>query len=359
MTSSSSLAPSTSEPFAAFLEQVVSRVVYRWRLYAAYALYLGVAFFLTSWLYGLWPPLGWGNMFLAGVGVFLWHGALRLFGERFPNLSPFTTQGDTPGTCEESFELQRAKAFLPGFWAGWMVSSGLAQSVEHVPFSGPSYTGVRETPRGIVIDIRAGSERWNTVDRIGEALSRLASGIDIAQLQFVKVDQLSCQLLVPLRDPFAGLPTLDGPPRVFPASLGVPIGVDDEGNPVVLSPKNVPGLLATGIPGSGKTVLVRVLLAAWLLGGARVRIADFKGAGDFNAFTGRCEVIQDDIPATVAMLREAEAEMRGRLSAMSDTGAGSNWWTIPLGEREPFTVIAIDEVQDLLETVGVDWPCPR
>lgn len=134
----------------------------------------------------------------------------------------------------------------------------------------------------------------------------------------------------------------------------VRVGGDENGVPVVIDPANKAGILVSGMPGSGKTVLVQLLLAVWRMAGARVVVADFKGGGDFSWLAeAEAEVIEDDAIRTLEMLREVDAVIAERMKQLRHTASmgPANFWDRT--QRPPLYVVAVDEVQELLETNGV------
>lgn len=136
----------------------------------------------------------------------------------------------------------------------------------------------------------------------------------------------------------------------------VNLGVSVLGEPVGFSPKGHAGVLVTGMPGSGKTVLVKYLLASWCAQGADVSIIDMKNGGDFRVFGEvGVPVYSGDVARAVEVLEKAEHLMGERLKVLGSApmGTPNNFWNLPAGQQPPLIVIAIDEIQDLLETDGV------
>ena len=134
----------------------------------------------------------------------------------------------------------------------------------------------------------------------------------------------------------------------------VAFACDEAGNEVTLKPSGKAGLLLSGIPGCGKTVTLKILLAAWKQAGAKIRIVDFKDAGDFDLFqTPDSPIVGDDIEGCVAVLREAAKEMTRRAKWLKDTPGGSNYWMRAPQHRPPLYVVAVDECQEAFETSGV------
>ena len=125
------------------------------------------------------------------------------------------------------------------------------------------------------------------------------------------------------------------------------------GEEVHLDPHNKSALLLTGESGSGKSVLLLRLLRSWKKSGAIVHIADFKRSGDFDDLgADGCPVLGDDVDAVITMLEKARDVIDGRVVRMAELQQ-SNYWNYQPDARPPLYVVAIDEVQELLETSGV------
>lgn len=139
------------------------------------------------------------------------------------------------------------------------------------------------------------------------------------------------------------------------ADYSVAFGTDEFGNEVVLSPYSKAGLLISGVPGCGKTVALKTLLAGWRSAGAYVRIVDFKDSGDFELFDEpNAPVIGDDIAACVVLLKQLESKMMQRAQWLKETPGVKNFWERDPNTRPRLLVVAIDECQEAFETVGVD-----
>lgn len=125
------------------------------------------------------------------------------------------------------------------------------------------------------------------------------------------------------------------------------------GEEVHLDPHNKSALLLTGEPGSGKSLLLQRLLRSWKKSDAIVHIADFKLSGDFDDLgADECPVLGGDVDSVIAMLEKARDVIDGRISQMAKFRQ-PNYWNYSPDTRPPLYVIAIDEVQELLETSGV------
>ncbi len=89
--------------------------------------------------------------------------------------------------------------------------------------------------------------------------------------------------------------------------------------PVTVDLRTNAHLLLGGVTGSGKTVLLKVLLRQAIDKGARVYIADFKGGVDFKlCFRENC-YMSYDMDATLETLAEFEKELENRKTLLRDT----------------------------------------
>lgn len=130
------------------------------------------------------------------------------------------------------------------------------------------------------------------------------------------------------------------------------VGWTVDGQPGTLAPGNTSSLLVTGLPGSGKTVLIRRILTEWRMAGARVRILDFKGGGDYVAFAGRGIPVVGDLAGAVDLLEDTVKRMDNRIRNMGKKGV-VNFWDYREPDRPGLSVVVIDECQTLFETSGV------
>ena len=117
----------------------------------------------------------------------------------------------------------------------------------------------------------------------------------------------------------------------------------------------VPHILLAGSTGSGKTLLLKLLLMQCVLKGAKVYIADFKGGVDFNkSWHERASIITepDDLADCLDAL-VVELHRRKRLFAENDF-ANIDEFNRTLHQNLPRYVFACDEVAELLDKTGID-----
>lgn len=123
--------------------------------------------------------------------------------------------------------------------------------------------------------------------------------------------------------------------------------------PVTVNLANIPHILLGGSTGSGKSVLLKLLLMQALRKGAEVCIADFKGGVDYpKAWRQRCRMCftEDDLLDTLDQLT---ATLKYRKERLSDTGCKDlDAYNEATGENLPRLVFACDEVAELLDKTG-------
>ena len=125
--------------------------------------------------------------------------------------------------------------------------------------------------------------------------------------------------------------------------------------PVTVNLAHIPHILLGGSTGSGKSVLLKLLLMQALQKGAMVWIADFKGGVDYpHIWGGLCEMVftENDLLTTldklVHMLEQRKAAFRSVDCANLDE------YNQKLGCCVPRCIFACDEVAELLDRTGAD-----
>ena len=123
--------------------------------------------------------------------------------------------------------------------------------------------------------------------------------------------------------------------------------------PVTVNLANIPHILLGGSTGSGKSVLLKLLLMQSLRKGAEVYIADFKGGVDFpKVWHQKCHMsfTENDLLATLNQLAAVLEYRKGRLA---ETGYPNlDAYNEATGERLPRLVFACDEVAEVLGKTG-------
>ena len=123
--------------------------------------------------------------------------------------------------------------------------------------------------------------------------------------------------------------------------------------PVTVNLANIPHILLGGSTGSGKSVLLKLLLMQALRKGAEVCIADFKGGVDYpREWRQKCRMCftEDDLLYTLDQLA---AVLEYRKERLSDTGGKDlDAYNEATGENLPRLVFACDEVAELLDKTG-------
>lgn len=123
--------------------------------------------------------------------------------------------------------------------------------------------------------------------------------------------------------------------------------------PVTVNLAHIPHILLGGSTGSGKSVLLKLLLMQALYKGAEVYIADFKGGVDFpRVWHERCRMCftESDLLDTLDQLVAVLEYRKGRLS---ETGAPNlDAYNHVTGTCLPRLVFACDEVAEVLDRSG-------
>lgn len=123
--------------------------------------------------------------------------------------------------------------------------------------------------------------------------------------------------------------------------------------PVTVNLVHVPHVLLGGSTGSGKSVLLKLLLMQSLRKGAEVYIADFKGGVDFpQVWHTKCRMCftEDDLLHTLNQLAAVLEYRKGRLA---ETGCPNlDAYNETTGEGLPRLIFACDEVAEVLDRTG-------
>lgn len=123
--------------------------------------------------------------------------------------------------------------------------------------------------------------------------------------------------------------------------------------PVTVNLAHIPHILLGGSTGSGKSVLLKLLLMQSLHKGAEVYIADFKGGVDFpKVWHTKCHLCftEDDLLYT---LNQLVAVLESRKRQLAETGCPNlDAYNEATGEGLPQLIFACDEVAEVLDRTG-------
>lgn len=122
---------------------------------------------------------------------------------------------------------------------------------------------------------------------------------------------------------------------------------------VTVNLANIPHILLGGSTGSGKSVLLKLLLMQALHKGAEVYIADFKGGVDFpKVWHKKCHIcIRED--TLLYVLNQLTAVLEYRKGRLAETGCPDlDAYNEATGENLPRLVFSCDEVAEVLDRTG-------
>ena len=125
--------------------------------------------------------------------------------------------------------------------------------------------------------------------------------------------------------------------------------------PVTVNLAHIPHILLGGSTGSGKSVLLKLLLMQAMKKGARVYIADFKGGVDFPSFWNRdCRICFEETDL-LGLLTDLVAELERRKEIFRTAGCSSiDTYNKSTGESLQRLIFACDEVAEVLDKTGAD-----
>ena len=123
--------------------------------------------------------------------------------------------------------------------------------------------------------------------------------------------------------------------------------------PVTVNLAHIPHILLGGSTGSGKSVLLKLLLMQSLRKGAEVYIADFKGGVDFpKVWRQRCHMAftEQDL---LYILGQLVAVLEYRKGRLAETGCPDlDAYNEATGDNLPRLVFACDKVAEVLDKTG-------
>ena len=124
--------------------------------------------------------------------------------------------------------------------------------------------------------------------------------------------------------------------------------------PVSVNLADIPHILIGGSTGSGKTVLLKVLIHQALEKGAEVAIADFKGGVDFpTAWRERCRLCCDE-EALLGLLDSYVAELKARKELLQKAGQPHIDAYNKADDKDlPRLIFACDEIAEVLDKTGL------
>lgn len=124
--------------------------------------------------------------------------------------------------------------------------------------------------------------------------------------------------------------------------------------PVTVNLASIPHVLLGGSTGSGKSVLLKVLILQALKKGAFVAIADFKGGVDFPpAWRQKCRMCYDE-QALVELLDMYIAALESRKELFRNAGVPNlDEYNRSAGEHMPRYILACDEIAEVLDTTSL------
>lgn len=123
--------------------------------------------------------------------------------------------------------------------------------------------------------------------------------------------------------------------------------------PVTVNLAHIPHILLGGSTGSGKSVLLKLLLMQALRKGAEIYIADFKGGVDFpKVWHKKCRMCFTEADLLYT-LNQLVAVLEYRKSRLAETGCPDlDAYNRATGENLPRLVFACDEVAEVLDRTG-------
>ena len=125
--------------------------------------------------------------------------------------------------------------------------------------------------------------------------------------------------------------------------------------PVTVDLAKIPHILLGGSTGSGKSVLLKLLLMQSLKKGAVVCIADFKGGVDFpKAWRQKCRMCFDE-QDLLDLLTTLVDELERRKAFLSETSYSNiEEYNQGTGEHLARYIFACDEIAEVLDKTGMD-----
>ena len=124
--------------------------------------------------------------------------------------------------------------------------------------------------------------------------------------------------------------------------------------PVTVDLVKIPHILLGGSTGSGKSVLLKLLLMQAIQKGAQVCISDFKGGVDFPpVWHEKCRMCVDE-ETTLELLTELTDELKLRKKLLATAGQSNiDRYNAATGEQLQRYIFACDEIAEVLDKTGL------
>ena len=124
--------------------------------------------------------------------------------------------------------------------------------------------------------------------------------------------------------------------------------------PVTVDLVKIPHILLGGSTGSGKSVLLKLLLMQAIQKGAQICISDFKGGVDFPpVWHKKCRMCVDE-ESTLELLTELTDELKRRKKLLAAAGQPNiDKYNTATGEQLPRYIFACDEIAEVLDKTGL------
>ena len=297
-------------------------------------------------------------LYLAGA-VWVWskHEAISIFAEGVEMISPIMLAAMTHAVAAYLLVGGVALAVLLAYPFGRKAAQDQLQSIGLVNHAGMAPDLLRkrrdrDNPRVTVWEFRNQSIPL-TVWEDKRASIEAALDVSIVKMVYGKTKSRVLVYAVPTQ---TSLPDVLwwSDTYLSPDSFVLTLGESLTG-PVTVNLAHIPHILLGGSTGSGKSVLLKLLLMQSLRKGAEVYIADFKGGVDFpKVWHQKCRMCftEADLLYTLNQLVAVLEYRKGRLA---ETGCPNlDTYNEATGEDLPRLVFACDEVDEVLDKTGAD-----
>lgn len=116
----------------------------------------------------------------------------------------------------------------------------------------------------------------------------------------------------------------------------------------------VPHILLGGSSGSGKSVLLKLLLMQCAKKGSEVYIADFKGGVDFSpAWHSKCQMCFDEIELLALLTGLTQKLEQRKVLFRAAVCSNLDEYNITTNNKEKRVIFACDEIAELLDKTGL------